>query len=145
MPGRQNSAADCFSRFPALKATLDAEDMDQEEDLAAAVCAVVAAALDQDGSVTMDEEMVAKAAAAYQLLFSKVLSGDWSQHKAQETPCLCPYFTVRDRLAEIGNLVTYTFDQGSVRLVIPASFRLRVASDLHAEHQGLGKEGDIQY
>ena len=88
----------------------------------------------------MDEENVARAAAddsEYQMLISKVRSGDWHPHKAQETPCLRPYYAVRDRLAVMEDLVTYTFGEGSVRLVIPASLRHRVAANLHAGHQGL--------
>ncbi|KAG0701317.1 Retrovirus-related Pol polyprotein from transposon 17.6 [Chionoecetes opilio] len=140
LPGKQNNAADSLSRFSALKAAPDVDDIDQEEEIAAAVCAVMSAALEHDGPVTMDEEMVAKAASedpAYQLLFNKVMSGDWHQHKAQEAPCLRPYFTVRDRLAVVGSLVTYTFGGGSVRLVVPAPLQYRVASNLHAGHQGL--------
>ena len=95
--------------------------MDQEGDIAAAVRPVTVAVLNQDGSVVMDEETVTRAAAEdpkYQLLLSKVQSGDWHPHKPQETPCLRPYYAVRDRLAVIEDLVTYTFGEGSVRLVI---------------------------
>ena len=59
------------------------------------------AALYYDNPVTMDEEMLAKATMEdpeYQLLFNKVLSVDWQQHKVQEAPCLRSYFTVSDRL-----------------------------------------------
>ena len=100
--------------------------MDQEGDTASAVRAVTVAVLNQDGSIIMDKETVTRAAAEdpeYQLLLSKVQSGDWYLHKAQEAPCLCPYYAVRDRLAIIEDLVTYTFGEESVCLVIPASLR----------------------
>ena len=55
--------------------------------------------------------------------------------------------------------MTYTYDQGATRLIIPESLRHKVASNLHAGHQGLdsmlrrarqtvywpGIEGDLQY
>lgn len=162
LPGKRNKAADSLSRFPALKAKPDEDDMDQEWDIAAATRAMTVAVLNQDSSIVMDEETVAKAAAEdpdYQLLMKKVQSGDWHPHKGQEIPCLRPYYAVRERLAVIEDLVTYTFGEGSVRLVIPSSLRHRVASSLHAGHQGLdsmlrrarhsvywpGMEGDLQH
>ena len=45
LPDKHNKAADSLSRFPALKATPDEDDMDQEGDIAAAVRAVTVAAL----------------------------------------------------------------------------------------------------
>ena len=84
--------------------------------------------------------MVKRAAAEdpiYQLLLAKVMTGDWHQQKAQEIACLRPYYNIRERLAMAGDLLTYTFDQGCVRLVIPDSLRQQVAANLHAGHQGL--------
>ena len=66
---------------------------------------------------------------------------------------------MRDRLAVNQDLVTYTYDLGCVRLVIPEPLRLQVAANLHAGHQGLdsmlrrarqcvywpGMEGDLQH
>lgn len=132
LPGKRNNTADALSCFSALMATPDEEDMDQEKDIAVAVCAVTAAAFDYNCTVIIDAEMVAKSAAddpTYQVLLNKVLSGDCHQHKAQEAPCLRPYFMVRDRLAVVGSLVTYTYGEGSVRLVIPTPLRHRVASN----------------
>lgn len=139
LPGKRNSTDDSLSLFAALRASLDPNDMGQEGDLATTLCAVAATALEQDVNVTMDEETVAKAAAehpVYQLLFNKDLPEDWHRHKAQEASCLCPYFTM-DRLTLVGSLVTYTYGQGSVHLVIPTLHRHRVAAHLHVGHQGL--------
>lgn len=72
--------------------------------------------------------------------------------------CLRQYYGVSDRLAVIRGTVTYTYDQGSIRLVIPEALRQRVSSNLHAGHQGVdgmlprarqsvywpGMEGDLQ-
>ncbi|XP_063889726.1 uncharacterized protein K02A2.6-like [Scylla paramamosain] len=110
----------------------------------------------------LDESAVRKSAAddpVYQLLLAKVLAADWHPHKAQEVACLRPFYGVRDRLAVSQDLVTYTFDQGCVRLVIPEPLRPQVAANLHAGHQGLdsmlrrarqcvywpGLEGDLQH
>lgn len=160
LPGKKNCAADALSRYPALAASPDAEDLDMEEDLTAAVVSAVAAALGQEG-ITMDQETVQRAAVSdpsYQLLLTRVLANDWAAHRGQEIACLRPYYTVRDRLATAQGLVTYTFGQGSVRLVIPESLREQVTANLHAGHQGLdsmlrrarqsvywpGMEGDLQ-
>ena len=94
----------------------------------------------------------------YQLLVSKVSSGDWCPQRSQEIACLRPYYGVRERLSIISNLVTYTYDQGCIRLVIPESLRQQITAHLHAGHQGLdsmlrrarqtvywpGMNGDIQ-
>ena len=70
-----------------------------------------------------------------------------------------PFYSVRDRLAVNQDLVTYTYDLGCVRLVIPEPSGLQVAANLHAGHQGLdsmlrrarqcvywpGMEGDLQH
>lgn len=85
-------------------------------------------------------------------------AGDWHPHRAQELACLRQFYGVRDKLAVSQELVTHTYDQGSVRLVIPEALRQRVAANLHAGHQGLdgmlrrarqavywsGMEGDLQ-
>lgn len=162
LPGKKNSAADALSRFPSIKARPEAEDCEQEEELRVAVCAATLAALSPDDCITLDEDNVREAARddpVYQSLLAKVRSDDWHTHKAQEPPCMRPFFKVRDRLSVVEDIVTYTFDQGHVRLVIPESLRQKVAAHLHSGHQGLdsmlrrarqsvywpGMEGDLQY
>lgn len=70
-----------------------------------------------------------------------------------------PFFKVQDQLSMVEDIVTYTFDQGHVRLVISESLQHKVAAHLHSGHQGLGSmlrrarqsvywpgmEGDLQY
>ena len=51
--------------------------------------------------------------------------------------CLRPYFNVRERLATFQDLVTYAFEDGHTRLVIPETLRDQIASNLHSGHQGL--------
>ena len=161
LPGKRNAAADFLSRYPALMSPSTDADADMNEDLAAATAAAIVAAAVHDSHI-LDEAVVRKFAAddpVYQLLVAKVLAADWHQHKAQEVACLRPFYGVRDRLAVNQDLVTYTFDQGCVRLVIPEPLRSQVAANLHAGHQGLdsmlrrarqcvywpGLEGDLQH
>lgn len=58
--------------------------MYQEWDIAAAVCVVTVAVLNQEGSSFTDKVTVARAAAAedpqYQMLINKVQAGDWHPH-----------------------------------------------------------------
>lgn len=160
LPGKRNCAADFLSRFPSLMATPDEVDKELDEDLSIAVSSATIATLEDEH--ILDEETVKRAAAddpIYQLLVAKVMTGDWHQQKAQEIACLRQYYNVRERLAMAGDLLTYTFDQGCVRLVIPDSLRQQVTANLHAGHQGLdsmlrrarhsvywpGIEGDLQH
>ncbi|KAG0715319.1 hypothetical protein GWK47_012212 [Chionoecetes opilio] len=140
LPGKRNCAADALSRFPSIKAVPDMGDTELEDDLHAAVCAATVSTLIEYGCITMDEDAVSKAAAVdpgYQMLISEVQGNEWHPHKSHAVACLRPYFSVRDRLAVVVGLVTYTFDQGYVRLAIPESLCHCVAANLHAGHQGL--------
>ena len=162
LPGKKNCAADALSRFPSIRSKPEAEDCEQEEELCAAVSAATLASLGHDGCAILDESSVREAARndpVYQMLLAKVLADDWHVHKAREAPCMRPFFTVRDRLSVVDDVVIYTFDQGCVRLVIPESLRHEVAAHLHIGHQGLdsmlrrarqsvywpGMEGDLQH
>ena len=85
----------------------------------------------------MDENTVIKAALEdpeYQLLVARVTAGDWNPHKSQEIACLRPFYGIKDRLSMADNLVTYTYNEGCVRLVIPEGLRRQVATNLHAGH-----------
>lgn len=87
------------------------------------------------------------------------MAGDWKPQRAQEASHLRPFYSVRDRLAVTQDMVTYTYDQGSVRLVIPEALSNKVAANLHAGYEGLdsmlrrarhavywpGIEGDLQH
>lgn len=120
------------------------------------------AALDLSGCATIDEDMVLQVALkdpTYQFLVSRVSSGEWGTRKSQEPACLRPLYGVRDKLLVSRGLVTYTYDQGCVWLIIPEALCRLVAASLHASHQGLnsmlrkasqtvywpGMEGDLQY
>lgn len=162
LPGKRNHAADFLSRYPALCTAPDVVDEEQASAVEVTVATATVAALDSDEQIAMDSTAVVQAAAEdpeYQLLVAKVTAGDWSPHRAQEAACLRQFYAVRDRLAVSQGLVTYTYEQGAVRLVIPVALRHRVAANLHAGHQGLdgmsrrarqavywpGMEGDLQH
>ncbi|XP_076050210.1 uncharacterized protein LOC143030874 [Oratosquilla oratoria] len=162
LPGKRNSAADFLSRYPALCAPPDVIDEELANDMEAAVAAATVAVLDSDDQIALENSAVVQAAADdpdYQLLIAKVTAGDWHPQRAQELTCLRQFYGVRDRLAVSQGLVTYTYEQGAVRLVVPAALRHRVAANLHASHQGLdgmlrrarqavywpGMEGDLQH
>ena len=141
MPGKRNSAANFLSRYPLLKTQPGAPDEELVEDLTVAVASAISEALSHDGYV-ISEEMLQQAACddpVYQLLVSKVSSGDWCPQHSQEIACLRPYYGVRERLSIVIDLVTYTYtyDQGCVRLVIPESLHQQITTHLHAGHQGL--------
>lgn len=105
-----------------------------------AMCAATLMALGSDDCITLGERDVRDTARddpVYQRLLAEVREGDWHAYKMQKAPCMCLSFTVQDRLAVVGNLVTYTFDQGCVPLVIPEFLNHQVATHLHIQHQGL--------
>ena len=140
LPGKKNCAADTLSRYPSLRADPEGDDVELSDDIMVAMATAVVTALEVDDVIVMDQETVINAARsdpAYQLLFARVCNGDWPSSKSQDIGCLKPFFGVRDRLATSGDLVTYTYDQGYVRLVIPECLRQQVASNLHGGHQGL--------
>ena len=162
LPGKRNCAADTLSRYPVLQTSPEKEDLDFNDDVTVAMATATTAALGEELNVVMDQDTVASAAQddpVYQLLISRVSSNDWPRSKAQEIECLRPFFSVRDRLSVTDNLVTYTFEEGSVRLVVPEAVRDQIASNLHSGHQGLdsmlrrarhsvywpGMDGDLQY
>ncbi|XP_064086122.1 uncharacterized protein K02A2.6-like [Macrobrachium nipponense] len=160
LPRKRNCAADFLSHFPALRCEPDDKDSELEEDMAVALVAASATALEQE-CLILDEERVKVAASkdpVYQLLVAKVAANDWRPQKAQELACLRQFYAVRDRLSMAEDLIVYTYEQGCPRLLIPEELRLQVITGLHAGHQGVnsmlrrarqsvywpGMEGDLQ-
>ena len=119
-------------------------------------------AIIHEESLMLDEADLLRAAAedpVYQMLIAKVLASDWHPQRSREVNSLRQFYNVRERLSVSGGLVTYSFEHGATRLVVPEILRHRVASRLHAGHQGLdsmlrrarqtvywpGIEGDLKY
>ncbi|XP_064122700.1 uncharacterized protein LOC135226948 [Macrobrachium nipponense] len=118
LPGKRNS------RYPSLRAKPEDEDLELSDDLMVAMVTSLVAALEVEDVVAMDQETVLSATRhdpVYQLLLTRVYNVDWPQK----------------RLVVSGELITYTYDQGCVRLVIPESLRQQVAANMHSGHQGL--------
>ena len=139
LPWKSKTAADFLSRYSALKAAPSETDLSLGKEIDGAVATAIAARTEQEGRV-VDEAEVRQAAAedtVYQMLLTKILEDDWHQHMAQEVTCLRPFYGVRGRLAVMQDLITYTFKQGHVRLVVPEALRRQVAENLHAGRQGL--------
>ncbi len=160
LPGKKNPA-DFLSRYPALRANPDKSDEDLATHIEAVTIAAVVDTLYSD-SIAFKEEDIQKVASedpVYQMLIAKVLASDWCTSKSQEAICLRPFYGVKDRLSISNNLVTYSYEQGPARVVIPAALRSKVATTLHAGHQGLdsmqrrarqtvywpGMDGDLSY
>ena len=88
----------------------------------------------------MDQDLVAGAALddqVYQLLLSKVLANGWPWSKSEELASLCPIFNVKDRLVVLQDLVTYAYEDGYMRLVIPESLRGQISGNSQSGHLGL--------
>lgn len=68
----------------------------------------------------------------YQLLHECVANNGWADRKNLEPCTLQPYFRMRRHLSCQGDLVIYTCDERAPRLVIPASLRRTVLTNLHA-------------
>ena len=162
--GKKNTAADTLSRYPSLMATADDTDVLEAEELSIAASASVIASshVIEDDVIVLDSQDMEKAAVAdadYQLLLQRVRENNWPRSRSMLEPPLKPYFQVRERLGHIKGLVTYSFDEGHVRLVVPGNLRDRVADCLHSGHQGVdsmlrrarqavywpGMEGDLQF
>ena len=135
MPGKKNTA-DFLSRYPSLRSTPDPTD----ENISDEIKVTVIAAVDEvthEGRLTINDEDIEKAAAedpVYQMLIAKVQNGGWHTQRAQEVQCLRPFYSNRDRLSVVRGMVTYTYDQGPTRILIPESLRHRVSASLHAGH-----------
>ena len=160
LPGKKNTA-DFLSRYLFLRASPDSTDENLADEIEVAVIASLEEIINED-SMILNKSDIQKAASEdpiYQMLIAKVQAGDWHSQRSQEVSCLRQFFNIRDRLSVTQDLVTYTYDQGATRLVIPEYLHHRIASSFHAGHQGLdsmlrrarqtvywpGIEGDLQY
>lgn len=56
------------------------------------------------------------------MLVAKVMADNWHQQKAQEVASLRPFYGVRDRLAVMYDVATYTFDQSTCASSSPNLF-----------------------
>lgn len=134
IPGKTNSAADTLSRYPVLKAITECEE---DEDI---MCVSSIAAAISDDVIVMDWRSVDETASLdpdYQLLHDTVRTGDWPRSKALTDIRIKPFFSIRDRLTAVDNMVIYSFEENNMRLVVPQALREQVLDGLHSGHQGV--------
>ncbi|XP_068231405.1 uncharacterized protein [Palaemon carinicauda] len=126
--GERNTAADTLSRYPGLKASPNEIDMEDVEEVCRIMCAAMIASFrDVDSDIIIDSEDVEKIASKdddYQLLLKRVRNNNWPESRNMVEPALKSYFQVRERLSHINGLVTYAFDEGHIRLVVPQALRV---------------------
>ena len=70
------------------------------------------------------------------MLLEKLTTATFSKTARLEEVEIRDFFNVRDRLGITDGLITYAFEAGVPRLVIPKSLRQQVIINLHAANQG---------
>ncbi len=130
-------AADTLSRYPVGEP--DAEDVQMAEE-AELACIRISAAIVRSSDVFATTEAHIREALGsdtqYKLLLSTVESSTFASARATEKELLKEFYDVKDRLSVVNGLVTYTFETGAPRLVVPRNLRKDVLKNLHAAHQG---------
>ena len=132
--GITNVAANAFSRYPT--------NMPDKEDIESAleINAVQIAQMHAKSKITSidveDIHSAAKTDAAYQMLFKKISTLSFAKTAHLEAVEIRDFFNVRDRLGISDGLITYAFESGMPRLVIPKCLRQQVIVNLHAANQG---------
>ena len=107
IPGKQNSAADTLSRYPALRSPPNEEETCEDNELLLASLTATVAAI-HDDAIVSDWDTVANEAMEdpdYQRLLEVVQEGSWPVSRSQVESALKPYFGVRDRLSVVDGLI----------------------------------------
>ena len=137
-------AADALSRYPSAKPDEEDDDLaDEDDDLAdednmsaMQLCATIITSKDVLAITVENVKQAALTDPQYQLRLQKVAHKTFAFSRSNETDCIKEYYNVKDRLSIIDNLIMYTFESNSPRLVIPKSLREKIIYNLHAAHQG---------
>ena len=131
-------AADTLSRYPVGKPDADDIKLAEEAELA---CIKISAAivLSLDVFATTEEHIRETLGSdeQYKLLSHTVETGTFAKSKANEKELLKEFYDVRNRLSIVNGLVTYTFETGAPRLVVPKKLRKDILKNLHSAHQGV--------
>ena len=104
------------------------------------VKAVIAGIAIAEDVLAMDLDELTRVASTdplYNKLLNKIKSNTFAKTSALEDPDVRPFFNVRDRCSLYNNLIMYTFDDHTPRIVIPLKLQERVIKHLHAAHQGV--------
>ena len=72
----------------------------------------------------------------YQKLASKIKNNTFAESFTLEEPLVKEYYNVRDRLRVVDDLITYSFDSNSERIVVPRQIRQELLKNLHSANQG---------
>ena len=133
--GVKNQAADAFSRYPTSKP--DREDIEESLLINAIHSAELHANQEAAASIDIEDIRVAgKVDQEYLLLLEKISTASFCKTAHLESTETRDFFNVRDRLGITDGLITYSFEAGPPRLVIPKSLRQQVIINLHAANQG---------
>ena len=130
-------AADVLSRYPVGQPEPDDIDLAQEVDVA--MCKVAAAIVhspDVFGTTVEDIRHHSASDEQYQLLAQAISTKSFARSRSAEKSLIKDFHNVKDRLSIVDGLVTYTFESGAPRLVVPKSLRDQVVKNIHAAHQG---------
>ena len=129
-PGKDHLLADALSRAPVSEPTHD--DELAEHDIDQHVHATIAANHVDD--INIDEiSRIAAGDETYQSLTRVILNG-FPDTKAQLPELVKPFWSVRDKLSLVDNLVLY-----GCRLLIPHAMRANVLRELHSSHLGIAR------
>ena len=122
--GKKNCAPDTLSRYPlkVCRSDMDEEDeadlMEREISVRAVICGV----LNQKEIIAIDIDELLRVSLmdpTYVKLIQKIRCNTFCKTSSLEDPEIRPYFNVRDRLNICDNLIMYTFEDHTPRLLIP--------------------------
>ena len=134
LSGDEMFAADALSRYPV--GTPDSDDVELAEE-AEVSCVKISAAIVQSDDVFSTTVKEIKKVAASDELADTISRNSFAATRNTENDVIKEFFNVRDRLSIVDNLITYTYETGAPRLVVPKTLRKRVIQNLHAAHQGV--------
>ena len=137
LEGASMFAADALSRYPVEEPDEEDKELSDGVDFASVKrIASIVRSTDVFAATEADIRAASTSDEQYKLLLDTVRENQFSPHKATEKELLKDFHNVRDRLSIVNGLVTYTFEDGAPRLVVPRNLRKRVVANLHSAHQG---------
>ena len=137
LEGTNMFAADTFSRYPVGQPDADDKDLADEADAASVLqISAIVRSSDVFAATEADIREASNSDEQYKLLLSTIQNHEFAPSRAMENDLLKEFHNVKDRLSIVDGLVTYTYETGSPRLVVPRNLRKRVIENLHAAHQG---------
>lgn len=140
IPGKANTGANTLSRYPISKEAPNQDDVDLTVEADALLIATVVANIDTpNGKILYDMKNikeVGKNDPSYMKLQAKIHNRTFSKSLSEEDVDIRPFFNVKDRLTICNDVIFYTFDSHTPRVVIPNTLRKQILQNLMAAHQG---------